>query len=96
MDEAQFWIPQYLDEPERFLFFTMDEALVLFAPVGFGIFANHFMLGLVLGIAGLFGYRKLKGTHGKSVMHFAKYWYFPASMSSLRCTPPSFIRFYQG
>lgn len=96
MEADQFWIPQYLDEPERILFFTLDEAMILFSPFVLGIVMEHLLIGLLLGIAGLYSYRKLKGTHGKSVMLYAKYWYLPASMSRMIFTPPSHIRFYQG
>lgn len=96
MSNESFWIPQYLDEPERILFFTLDEAAVLFAPIAFGILAEHFLIGFVLGGVGLYAYRKLKGSHGKGVMLAAKYWYLPAVMSQMEATPPSHIRFYQG
>ena len=41
-----------LDDPERWLFWTMDEAAVLMGPAMLGLAANAFVAGLAIGVGG--------------------------------------------
>ena len=50
-DTARFAIPRRLDDPERWLFWTLDEAAVLLGPVVLGLAANEFVVGLIAGFA---------------------------------------------
>ena len=51
-DAERYTIPSRLDDPERWLFWTMDEAAVLMGPAMLGLAANAFVPGLVIGIGG--------------------------------------------
>jgi conjugal transfer pilus assembly protein TraL len=91
-----FYIPQYLDEPDRFLFFTMDEAIALIGPMFVCWMLNFILTGLVLGPAFLMLLRKLKGSEQSNIARYAMYWYLPAEVSRLEATPPSHVRQFVG
>ena len=71
MNEAErFAIPSRLDDPERWLFWTMDEAAVLMGPAVLGLAANAFVTGLVIGVGGWLVLRRIKrGGRAGVVMH---------------------------
>ena len=51
-DAERYTIPSRLDDPERWLFWTMDEAAVLMGPAMLGLAANAFVPGLRSGSGG--------------------------------------------
>lgn len=68
----QYSIPRHLDDPELIGFWTLDEFLIMLIPFGWGILAQHIVIGLFFSVAAWFFYRKLKA--GRSmywVLHFA-------------------------
>lgn len=90
-------IPKYLDAPERYLFWTVDEAIALLAPLSIGLLAGHFMLGLVLGPLCMMGLKRLKGNQGDQVIVQAFYWYLQTPLGPrFKVVPPSGIREYLG
>ena len=54
-DTARHTIPRRLDDPERWLFWTVDEAAALMGPALLGLAANQFVPGLIAGVGGLAG-----------------------------------------
>ena len=61
MNEAErFAIPARLDDPKRWLFWTMDEAAVLIGPALLGLAANAFVMGLAIGGGGWLALRRIK------------------------------------
>ena len=48
-------IPRRLDDPERWLFWTLDEAAALLGPAVLGLAANEFVTGLAAGAVRLAG-----------------------------------------
>lgn len=89
-------IPRYLDEPERVLFWTMDELLILLVPIFVGIACDFAALGLFVGIAGVALYSRLKARIGEHFFSGVLYWYLPPWLSRFKATPPSYIREYIG
>ena len=59
-DTARHTIPRRLDDPERWLFWTVDEAAALMGPALLGLAANQFVPGLVAGVAGWLLLRRVK------------------------------------
>ena len=51
-DQVRHAIPSRLDDPERWLFWTLDEAAALLGPAVLGLAANAFVTGLLSGLAG--------------------------------------------
>ena len=95
-DRAKHVIPRRLDDPERWLFWTVDEAVVLLGPALLGLAANAFVTGLVIGVGGWLALRRIKRGEGAQAVHFALYWFLPDFALRLAGTPPSHIRFYAG
>ena len=89
-------IPRRLDDPERWLFWTMDEAAALMGPAVLGLAANHFVAGLVAGVAGWLLLRRVKRGGGANIAHYALYWLLPDFALRLRATPPSHLRRFAG
>ena len=95
-DTARHAIPRRLDDPERWLFWTFDEAAALLGPAVLGLAANQFVAGLVAGIAGWLLLRRVKRGGGANIAVGALYWFLPEFVLRLRGTPPSHLRRFLG
>ena len=93
---AKHVIPRRLDDPERWLFWTIDEAVVLLGPALLGLAANAFVTGLVIGVGAWTVLRRIKRGGGAQAVHFALYWFLPDFALRLAKTPPSHVRLYVG
>ena len=89
-------IPRRLDDPERWLFWTLDEAAALMGPAVLGLAANAFVTGLVAGLAGWWLLRRVKRGGGANIAQYALYWFLPDFVLRLRATPPSHVRRFAG
>ncbi|MCY4005087.1 MAG: type IV conjugative transfer system protein TraL [Rhodospirillales bacterium] len=95
-DLARHAIPRRLDDPERWLFWTVDEAAVLMGPALLGLAANAFVTGLAAGIGGWLLLRRVKRGGGANIARYALYWALPDFVLRLQGTPPSHVRRYIG
>jgi len=95
-DIDAFYIPKHLDDPERWLFWTVDEALILIAPFFLGVMMDFYLIGIVMSITLYLLYKKFKSTGADNLIQYLIYWYFPKWLSGLKATPPSYIRTYIG
>lgn len=95
-DRSRNVIPRRLDDPERWLFWTVDEAVVLLGPALLGLAANAFVGGLVTGVCGWLLLRRVKRGDGAHAVHYALYWFLPDFTLRLSGAPPSHIRLYAG
>ena len=59
-DSARHAIPRRLDDPERWLFWTLDEAAALMGPAVLGLAVSQFVPGLVAGVLGWLALRRAK------------------------------------
>jgi len=90
------FIPGYLDEPERFIIFTPDEAVAAAAPVAIlGTLVNY-PTGLVAAALCILGLRRLKQGGALNRILWAVYWLFPAAILKLKASPPAQIRYFAG
>ncbi|MCG9658653.1 type IV conjugative transfer system protein TraL [Vibrio mediterranei] len=87
----QYLVPERLDEPYRFMIFTPEEAVAVFAPALIGYTFDLWMQGLGLGVLLFLGLRKLRGGN-EDFLNYCKYWVFPDYASGLKYTPSSTIR----
>ena len=76
-DVARHTIPSRLDDPERWLFWTLDEAAVLLGPAVLGLAANAFLTGLVAGLGAWTLLRRAKRVGGADTAVCALYWFLP-------------------
>ncbi len=89
-------IPRRLDDPERWLFWTLDEAAALMGPAVLGLAANQFVPGLVAGVLGWLALRRAKRGGGANVALHALYWFLPGFVLGLKAAPPSCMRRFAG
>ena len=94
--ESAHVIPRRLDDPERWLFWTLDEAAVLLAPAVLGLGANAFVTGLLAGAGAWLLLRRIKRGGGAHVALYALYWMLPGQALGLKATPPSHLRRFAG
>lgn len=95
-DLEKFYIPKYLDEPFRLLFWTVDESIFLFIPIGLGIHLGYTVTGIFLGVIGLLSWKRAKGGDDSNKLQSLLYWHFPSSFCRLKVTPASYQRFFLG
>ena len=97
MNESErFAIPSRLDDPERWLFWTLDEAAVLMGPAMLGLAANAFVVGLVVGVGGWLALRRIKRGGRAGLAAHAAYWFLPGTVLQLRGAPQSHRRRFAG
>lgn len=97
MNESErFAIPSRLDDPERWLFWTLDEAAVLMGPAMLGLAANAFVVGLVVGVGGWLALRRIKRGGRAGLAAHAAYWFLPGAVLQLRGAPQSHRRRFAG
>ena len=89
-------IPRRLDDPERWLFWTLDEAAALLGPAVLGLAANAFVTGLTVGVCAWLALRRVKRGGGANIALYALYWFLPDFVLRLRGTPPSHLRRFAG
>jgi type IV conjugative transfer system protein TraL len=85
-----------LDDPLRFFYWTIDEAVLGAGIPIVGLMLNYPGFGLIFGLSSFWVLRKLKKRLGGGTLRHALYWYFPHNVKHLKVTPPSYIREYVG
>jgi conjugal transfer pilus assembly protein TraL len=86
------YIPQHLDEPERFFIFTPDELFVVVIPLAVGTVLANFLIGLIVATGVFMAIRKLKQGGGLHRLLWIAYWYVPSDVLRLKASPPSHLR----
>lgn len=90
------YIPQTLDEPFKFMLWTMDELTLFLCPFLTGMLAlNSPVWGMIVGSAAVFAIKKMKGEQGHYFIYHGLYWRLPMFIK-LRATPPSYCREWIG
>ena len=93
MDEALLAIPRHLDDPPRFLFWDLDEAILFMLALILGLTVDLLFVGAATGVALVVAYGRAKsGRHRAFALHLM-YWHLPVTLG-FRRTPPSWIREY--
>jgi conjugal transfer pilus assembly protein TraL len=93
--QDKYYIPQHIDQPIRVYLLTIDELVLLVAPIIAGFIFNQMLLGFCLSLAFVFGIKKVKGEQGHYYLVNLMYWYLP-DLVKFKVTPPSHIREYLG
>lgn len=89
-------ILRYLDNPVRILFWTIDEMLIVFAPIAIGFISGFPGISLIIATLGYLGLRYIKTHFGNGLLRHAIYWYLPFTETSLQVKVKSYIREYIG
>ena len=89
-------LPRYLDEPFRFMIWTLDECVVFGIPFVIATFyLDAVISGLIVGGSLLLCLRKLKGDAGHTFLYQWAYWHLPPILR-FKKMPLSYQRFYRG
>jgi len=86
------YIPQYLDEPERYIFFTPDEAAAAIVPLACLSALTNFAVGLAGAAAAVLMLRRFKEGGPLHRLLWRAYWILPSGVLKTRATPPSHLR----
>ena len=95
-ESDRFTIPGRLDDPERWLFWTLDEAAALLGPAVLGLAANAFVTGLIIGLCGWLILRRVKRGGSANIALYTLYWFLPGFVLQLKGTPGSHLRRFAG
>lgn len=88
-DEMRLAIPRRLDDKPKFLWWDMDQAMLVSMFIMLGVIAEMLGAGLVIGITVGYVYNKAKaGKHPDFAIHLM-YWYLPEWVLGLKSIPPS-------
>jgi len=80
-------IPRYIDDPAQFLFWDLDEALIMIGSFCFGILLGYPFWGGVAGLVSGRALRKLRS--GKAEGYF---WHALYRAGIVKGSPPGYIR----
>ena len=92
MGRDQYYLLNYLDQPARFLFFTIDEFIVLLVPLMLGFWMMWALTGALCSFGGFILLRIMKKQAGESNFRQSLYWYLPTSSNQMKIVIPSYIR----
>ena len=96
-ESEMYYIPRKLDDPERILFFSTDEVMVMMFPfMMMYLMLDSLLLGLICGAFALYSWKKFKGSEQANLHVYIMYWFYPGGLLKLKATPPSYIRKYYG
>jgi len=91
-----YYLLNHLDDPMRFLFFTMDEFVALAVPLFVGMFINQMLWGALVSLI-LYKILKLIKKVSKGVgLRQLTYWFLPTKTKTLKFYVPSCYREFQG
>lgn len=90
-----YYLLNHLDDPLRFFFFTMDEFLVLAAPLLLGMCINQMLWGALFSLI-LYKLLTLIKKFAKGVnLRQLGYWLLPTKQKTLKIYIPSYYREFQ-
>jgi type IV conjugative transfer system protein TraL len=91
-----YYLLNHLDDPMRFLFFTIDEFLAIGVPLFVGICVNEMIWGAIIGL-GLYQILKfIKRTFKGASLRQLAYWFLPTNKKTLKILVPSNLREFLG
>ncbi len=94
MSGEKFFIPRHLDDPPRFLFWSIDDAMVMIFPLFVGIILGFVISGVICSVFLYRTWRGVKGSGGVGIVQCLIYWHYPKSILDLKMTPDSSIKSY--
>lgn len=90
------YIPQNLDQPERYIIFTLDELLTAVGAIVTCTVLENFAVGLLMAAVLIWTIRKVKQGSSLQRVLWALYWLLPPNAFPLKATPPSYLRQFAG
>jgi len=86
-------LPRHVDAPQRFLLWTVDQAIPFLLIVGLGIFLNMLMLSIIAGVAVSYYFNRYKESRSDGYIRHMFWWYgMAATGSKVRSVVNPFMR----
>ena len=96
MADISLEIPRRLNDPPRLFWWDLDVSLLVLACALVGMLSGFFLSGCAAGFLLAAAYSRTKsGKHPAFALHLL-YWTFPAAITGLKRTPPSYLREMMG
>lgn len=95
MVEEDFYLPRYLDEPERMIIWTAPEFVWISICSMMGLIIKQavgLLVGLLFALLVLKVVNNFKHKHGKKFLVFWCYWHFPPLNKCSKLFPASYVR----
>lgn len=89
-------IPQYLDEPERIIFWDTDEFGVFLSVFAIGLAMAKIALGMIAGMLLSLCYKQFIKKNGRDAPLKFAHWYLPFIMSRCSSFHDASIRIWRG
>lgn len=100
MKYEEFYIPQYLDEKAKILFWTVDEFLIIFFSLWLSTQINKSLITLIITILLIHYFlkilRKFKKSGQTNLFICMLYWFYPSYVTKFKKSPKSSQRLYLG
>jgi type IV conjugative transfer system protein TraL len=89
MDIQEYYIPKHLDSSAKIVFWQVDEFMMFFTPIVFGLFLEQLLIATIVGYLLYINWRKIKGIGKGNVPLFCIYWFLPELFSDFKKTSHS-------
>ena len=95
-EDMKLLIPRRLDDKAKFLWWDMDQAMLVSTFLMLGVLAEMVAAGFVTGLIAGYMYSRAKaGKHPDFAIHLM-YWYLPSSLFKMNVIPPSHLTEFIG
>ncbi len=92
----KFYIPQHLEDPAKFLFWSIDEAMAGILPLAIGLIMGLKLITLALTVICFKGWKKFKSQNAQqSSLRAFLYWHYPSKIMDMKL-PDSSIKIFIG
>ena len=92
--DHKFYIPKYIDEPTRIVFFSIDELVISLVSGFIAYTLSNEIFGFIAAVCAYFGYCSVKGKESSAYIQRWVYWHL--GFSSQHYIPKAKIRHYKG
>jgi type IV conjugative transfer system protein TraL len=90
------YLLNHLDDPMRFLFFTLDEFFVLAIPLFVGMFMGQMLSGALVSLILYQVLKRIKKAFKNAGFRQLTYWFLPTKKTTFKVYVPSYYREFQG
>lgn len=74
-NDSRYYIPKFIDEPAKYVIFTLDELILFISIISIAYMLGHEMIGLILAAVAVFAFQKVKYKEPKAFLQKIFYRY---------------------
>jgi type IV conjugative transfer system protein TraL len=75
-NDSRYYIPRFIDEPARYVIFTLDELVLFVSIVAIAFVMGHEIVGFLVAAVAIFSYQKVKSKEPSAFIQKVLYKYF--------------------